>query len=107
AKAIVTATASGHTARLISRFRPACGVVAITLREKTRRQMNLLWGIVPCLTGEVSSTDRIFSLCAETAVKEHLVQAGDRIIITAGVPLGATGYTNLLKAHIVLEDEAL
>ncbi|MCC8129790.1 MAG: pyruvate kinase [Clostridiales bacterium] len=107
AKAIVTATASGHTARLISRFRPACGVVAITLREKTRRQMNLLWGIVPCLTGEVSSTDRIFSLCAETAVKEHLVQAGDRIIITAGVPLGATGYTNLLKAHIVLEDETL
>ncbi|MCD7945833.1 MAG: pyruvate kinase [Clostridiales bacterium] len=107
AKAIVTATASGHTARLISRFRPACGVVAITLQEKTRRQMNLLWGVVPCLTGEVSSTDRIFSLCAETAVKEHLVQAGDRIIITAGVPLGATGYTNLLKAHIVLEDEAL
>ncbi|MCD7734124.1 MAG: pyruvate kinase [Clostridiales bacterium] len=107
AKAIVTATASGHTARLISRFRPACGVVAITLREKTRRQMNLFWGVVPCLTGEVSSTDRIFSLCAETAVKEHLVQAGDRIIITAGVPLGATGYTNLLKAHIVLEDEAL
>ncbi len=107
AKAIVTATASGHTARLISRFRPACGVVAITLREKTRRQMNLLWGVVPCLTGEVSSTDRIFSLCAETAVKEHLVQAGDRIIITAGVPLGATGYTNLLKAHIVLEDKTI
>ncbi len=68
AKAIVTATASGHTARLISRFRPACGVVAITLREKTRRQMNLLWGIVPCLTGEVSSTGRLFALCAEPAV---------------------------------------
>ena len=104
AKAIVTATASGQTARLITRFRPACGVVAITLREKTRRQLNLLWGVVPCLTGEVNSTDRIFSLCAETAYKEGLVKGGDTIIITAGIPLGDSGYTNLLKAHVIPED---
>ncbi len=105
AKAIVTATAGGKTARMISRFRPACGVVAITLREKTRRQMNLLWGVVPCLTGEVNSTDRIFSLCAETTYKERLVGDGDTIIITAGVPLGTSGYTNLLKAHVIRAEE--
>lgn len=104
AKAIVTATASGKTARLITRFRPACGVVAITMQEKTRRQMGLLWGVVPCLTGEVNSTDRIFSLCAETAKKEGLVKGGDTIIITAGIPLGGTGDTNLLKAHVIAED---
>ena len=105
AKAIVTATASGKTARMITRFRPACGVVAITLTEKTRRQMNLHWGIVPCLTGEVNSTDRIFSLCAETTYKERLVSDGDTIIITAGVPLGTSGYTNLLKAHVIRAEE--
>lgn len=104
AKAIVTATASGKTAWLITRFRPACGVVAITMREKARRQLSLLWGVVPCLTGEVNSTDRIFSLCAETAQKEGLVESGDTIIITAGIPLGGTGYTNLLKAHIIQEN---
>ena len=67
--------------------------------------MNLHWGIVPCLTGEVNSTDRIFSLCAETTYKERLVSDGDTIIITAGVPLGTSGYTNLLKAHVIRAEE--
>ena len=104
AKAIVTATASGHTARMICRFRPACPVAALTMREKVRRQLALCWGIVPYLTGEVTSTDRIFSLSAETALKEGLVQDGDTIVITAGVPLGRTVSTNLIKAHIIGKD---
>ena len=101
AKAIVTATNSGHTARMISRFRPACPVAALTLYEKVRRQMGLIWGVIPFLTGEVNSTDRIFSLCAEVALKEGLVRNGDTVVITAGVPLGRTGSTNLLKAHVI------
>lgn len=105
AKAIVTATASGKTARMISRYRPACGIVGITLTEKSRRQLSLIWGVVPCLTGEVNSTDRIFSLCAETAYKARLVEKGDTIIITAGVPLGLSSDTNLLKAHVINEEE--
>ena len=104
AKAIVTATASGHTARMICRFRPACPVAALTMRENVRRQLALCWGIVPYLTGEVTSTDRIFSLSAETALKEGLVQDGDTIVITAGVPLGRTVSTNLIKAHIIGKD---
>lgn len=104
AKAIVTATVSGQTARMISRFRPACGVIAVTLTEKVRRQLNLMWGVVPCLTGEVNSTDRIFSLCAEAAYQARLVDVGDTIIIIAGVPLGSSGCTNLLKAHVIQED---
>ena len=101
AKAILTATNSGHTARMIARFRPACPVAALTMREKVRRQMALCWGIVPYLTGEVTSTDRIFSLSAETALKEGLVEVGDTIVITAGVPLGRTVATNLIKAHVI------
>ena len=101
ARAIVTATASGHTARMICRFRPACPVVALTMREKVRRQMALCWGVIPILTGEVNSTDRIFSLSAEVALKEGLVENGDTVVITAGVPLGQTVSTNLIKAHVI------
>ena len=73
AKAILAATSSGHSARMISRFRPACLVAALTMREKVRRQMNMIWGVIPYLTGEVNSTDRIFSLTTDVALKEGLV----------------------------------
>ena len=101
AKAIMTITNSGHTARMISRFRPDCPVIALTMFEKVRRQLAVSWGVLPFLTGEVRSTDRIFSLCAETAVKEKVAQAGDTIVITAGVPLGRSVATNLIKAHVI------
>ncbi len=101
AKAIVTATNSGHTARMISRFRPACQVVAMTMFEKVRRQMAICWGVIPVLTGEVNSTDRIFSLSAETALKEGVAEDGDTIVVTAGVPLGKAVATNLIKAHVI------
>ena len=60
--------------------------------------------MIPFLTGEVNSTDRIFSLSAEVALKERLVQNGDTVVITAGVPLGKSGCTNLIKAHIIDEE---
>ena len=104
AKAILAATNSGRTARMICRFRPACPVAALTMHEKVRRQLNISWGVIPFLTGEVTSTDRIFSLSAEVGVKEGLVQRGDTVVITAGVPLGKSGSTNLLKAQIIDED---
>ena len=101
AKAILAATNSGRTARMICRFRPACPVAALTMHEKVRRQLAICWGVIPFLTGEVTSTDRIFSLSAEVALKERLVQNGDTVVITAGVPLGKSGSTNLIKAAIV------
>ena len=106
AKAILTATNSGRSARMICRFRPACPVAALTMQEKTRRQLAICWGVVPFLTGEVNSTDRIFSLTTEVAVKEGLVQTGDTVVITAGVPLGKSGSTNLIKAQVI-EDRGL
>jgi len=101
ATAIMTTTNSGHTARMIARFRPACTIAALTMREKVRRQLALSWGVVPYLTGEVHSTDRIFSLCTEVARKENLVRVGDTVVITAGVPLGKSVETNLMKAEII------
>ena len=104
AKAILAATSSGRTARMICRFRPACPVAALTMHEKVRRQLAICWGVIPFLTGEVNSTDRIFSLSAEVARKEGLVRNGDTVVITAGVPLGKSGSTNLLKAQVIDEE---
>ncbi|MGI5963778.1 MAG: pyruvate kinase [Lawsonibacter sp.] len=101
AKAILAATNSGRTARMICRFRPACPVAALTMHEKVRRQLAICWGVIPFLTGEVNSTDRIFSLSAEVAAKEGLVNHGDTVVITAGVPLGKSGSTNLIKAQVI------
>jgi pyruvate kinase len=101
ATAIMVATKSGQTARMVARFQPACPIAAVTMTERVRRQLNLSWGISPYLSGEVDSTDRIFSLCAECARKEGLVKGGDTVIIVAGVPIGRTGSTNLIKAQVV------
>jgi pyruvate kinase len=101
ATAILTATQSGKTARMISRFRPGCNIAALTTEERVRRQLALAWGVVPVLSGNVDSTDRLFSLCVDSAKKESLVTPGDIVVITAGVPLGKSGTTNLVKAQVV------
>jgi len=103
ATAILAATTSGHTARVISRFRPACPIVALTTSEKVRRQLAISWGVQPLLYGSVDSTDRLFSLCVDTARKEGVAVPGDTVVITAGVPLSAKGTTNLIKAQVVEE----
>ncbi len=101
AAAIVAATYEGRTARMISRFRPACPIVALTVTEKVRRQLAISWGVEAFLSGSVDSTDRMFSLCAECALKEGIVERGDTVVITAGVPLGSSGGTNLIKAQVI------
>ena len=101
ASAILAATRSGYTAKVISRFRPACPIVALCQNESTRRQLAISWGVHPYLSGEVDSTDRMFSLAVDVARKENAVQIGDTVVITAGVPLGQSGTTNLIKAQIV------
>jgi pyruvate kinase len=106
AAAIITATTSGRTARMICRFRPACPVVAMTMHESVRRRMAVYWGVYPVLTGEVTSTDRMFSLSAEVAQKEGFAQVGDTVVITAGVPLGRSGSTNLIKGQVI-DDEMI
>ena len=81
-------TQSGHTARVISRYRPACPILAMCQSERTRRQLAISWGVHTCLTGNVDSTDRLFSMSVEMAVKEGAVKEGDTVVITAGVPIG-------------------
>ena len=101
ATAILAATTSGHTARAISRFKPACPIIALTTTEKVRRQLAITWGVHPFLYGSVDSTDRLFALCVESAKKEGVIKEGDTVVITAGVPMNERGTTNLIKAQVV------
>ena len=103
AKAILVATTTGSTARMIARFKPACPIAALTMTERVRRQLAISWGVHPYLYGTVDSTDRLFSLAVECARKENVVVPGDTVVITAGVPIGKAGSTNLIKAQVVGE----
>lgn len=101
AKVIIASTQSGFTARKISRFRPGCSILAMTTSEKVYRQVALEWGVYPLKKVEAETTDNMFEICAQTAVQSGYVKKGDTIVITAGVPIGEVGSTNLIKAQIV------
>jgi len=103
AKAILAPTHTGHTARMIARFRPECPVAALTQREEVCRRLALCWGVIPLQINEARSTDQIFEQAAQTAVEQGMAGRGEVVVITAGVPLGRTGSTNLVKAHVIQE----
>jgi len=101
ASAIITVTQSGHTARMISRFRPECPIIATTVSPRVQRQLSLSWGVIPYLVEEASTTDEMFDMGVEKALESGHVRNGDLVVITAGVPIGVSGTTNILKVHIV------
>lgn len=103
AKAIITVTKSGATARMISRYRPGCLIVGCTTSEHVCRQLNLSWGISPVMIREEYSTDVLFLHASEAAQRAGLVEEGDAVVLTAGVPLGRPGNTNLLKTCVIGE----
>lgn len=103
AKAIITATASGHTARMVSSYRPRAPIIASTYSKIVARKMSLIWGVYPVLTAEGSSTDEQFESSIESALESEYIRSGDLVVITAGVPVGKSGTTNLIKVHIVTD----
>lgn len=101
AAAILTLTVSGTTARMISKFRPACPIVGCTTSEKVCRQLSMSWGVVPVLFEEKQTSDELFEHAVEKAVETGIVKSGDLVVLTAGLPIGIPGMTNILKVHIV------
>ena len=101
ASAIISASKSGETARLLSRFRPDTQIIACVLEERTRRQMNVYRGITPLLMGYANSTDELISMSVDAAEQAGLVHSGDLVVVTAGVPVGVSGTTNMIKIHMV------
>ena len=101
AAAIITVTKSGKTARMLSKYRPKCPIIGCTPVKKVARQINLSWGVQPLLIGEENNTDDLFEHAVDAAKKHGYVKDGEVTVITAGVPLGVTGTTNLIKVHVV------
>lgn len=101
ASAIITVTKSGSTARILSRYRPACVIVGCTTEEHVWRQLALSWGTVPLMIAEESNTDDLFEHAVDAAVRNGLVHDGELVVLTAGVPLGISGTTNLMKVQVV------
>jgi pyruvate kinase len=105
AKAIITSTVSGSTARRVASHRPITPIIAPTPSLATYRQMALVWGVEPLLVDEFADTEAMIVTVMEAARARGLVEDGELVIITAGVPLGGAGLTNLLKVHRVGEEK--
>jgi len=100
-KTIITATNSGYTARMISKYRPNADIIAMTFDEKIQHSLGIVWGVQPVLTEKPKSTDDMFEMAAKVAKEKGYVKDGDLVIIVAGTPLGDSGTTNLMKLQII------
>lgn len=100
-KTIVAATESGHTARMISKYRPDADILAVTFDEHTKRSLMVNWGVFPTVAEKPTTTDEMFDLAAQKAVDLGFASEGDLILITAGVPVGERGTTNVMKVQMI------
>jgi len=105
AQAILTPTSTGQTARRVARHRPKAPIVAVTANEATQRQLALSWGVSPLLAPRGGHTDELITTAIAKAAEAGFVAKGDRVIVTAGVPSGAPGRTNLIKVEVVGDRE--
>lgn len=101
ASAIITATSSGYTSKAISKFRPKAPIIAATTTEKVMRKLSLVWGVYPVLSLKSDVTDEVIDRSIHSAMEKGFIKEGDLIIITAGIPVGVSGTTNLIKVHTV------
>ena len=103
AAAVITVSKSGMTGRMISKFRPLVPIIGCSPDEKVLRQMNLSWGVMPIYVEEKKSTDELFEAAVSAARQAGVIKDGDLTVITAGVPLGKSGTTNMMRIHVVGE----
>jgi pyruvate kinase len=101
ATAIITSTKSGHTARMVSKYRPRARIIAVTPKMDVVRKMTLVWGVMPLLEKETRNTDEMIAAAIKASLSANLIKCGDLVVITAGIPVGVPGTTNMLKVHIV------
>lgn len=111
ANAIVAATTSGATARAISKFRPMTTIVAATYDDHVARAMSMVWGVTPVITKRVEHTDELIDSSIYASLRSGLIFEGELIVLTAGIPAGVGGTTNLIKVHtigkILLQGQAI
>ncbi|GHU22474.1 pyruvate kinase [Spirochaetia bacterium] len=101
ASCIITPTLTGHTAELISKYRPRHPIVAATCNEKVRRRMLLYWGIVPVAVSKENDSEAMIQGSIAAAVKEGFAVTGDKVVVAAGLPVGSTLATNSIRVHVI------
>lgn len=101
ASAIITVSKSGATARRISKYRPETPIVACVMRPEVQRQLAIVWGVTPILMPYAENTDEMIEFSVQAAKEASLVEDGDIVIVTAGIPAGVSGTTNVMKVHLV------
>ncbi len=97
AAAIITVTMSGFTANMISRYQPECMIIGCTVDETVYRQLSLVFGVKPLLIQKEETSERLFEAAVEASLKAGFIKSGDRVVLTAGVPLGVSGNTNMIR----------
>ena len=100
AAAIIPITKSGRTAQLVSKYRPSCPIIACTTSRHTYYHLSLSWGITPVMVEEHATTNDLFEAAVAAAMQTGLFTAGELVVLTAGLPLGVSGTTNILKVHV-------
>ena len=104
ASAIITSTSSGHTARMVSKCRPKCPIIATTNDERVMRRLALSWGVYPVKSEIAGNTDEVIENAIEVSKNAEYINNGELVVITAGVPVGISGTTNLIKVHVINEE---
>ncbi len=103
ASAIITFTSTGHTARMVSRFRPQCPIIATTQKDDVMRRLALSWGVCPVKVKNVGNIDQMIETSIKSVKEKSYAQDGDTVVITAGAPIGVKGTTNLIKVETIGE----
>ncbi|MBE5835828.1 MAG: pyruvate kinase [Butyrivibrio sp.] len=101
ADAIISVTMSGFTARMVSKYKPSCPVIACAVNPTVCRQTNLLWGVIPLHIRQEDTADELFREAISSAIAAGYIKKGDKVVITAGVPLGISGRTNMIRVEEV------
>ncbi len=97
ASAIITVTMSGFTATKVAKYKPSCPIISCSVNSRVCKQLNLLWGCQPLLLPEKDDTEELFDAAVEEAKKAGYIKPGELVVITAGVPLGKSGTTNMIR----------
>ncbi len=103
ASAIITPTGSGYTARMVSKFRPSCQIIAYTDKEYVRRRLSLIWGVEPLCLDIINEEEELYKEVVRISLEKEYIKEGDLAIITAGLPLGVKGTTNSIRVETVGE----
>lgn len=104
ASAIVSSTSSGYTARMVSKFRPKTPIIAATDSDRNRRQLALSWGVYSVHSSKAENTDEVIEYSINAAKESEYIKQGELVVVTAGVPVGESGTTNLIKVHVISEE---